>query len=361
MLRREQIDGRQLVSLLLGFLLGTSLVLPTGHQAERDAWLAVLIGGGAGVVAGAAYARLSQAFPGQSLVGYSRRLLGRWVGGLIGLLYIWYALHLGSLVLRNIGDLVVTTILMRTPIIAPLVMMMALTAYAIRHGLETLARTSQVIVGLVLLQVASTFVFLVEEMRLERLLPVLDQGLAPVLKGGWDVFAFPFGETVLFGFVLQHLRPGTAVRRPFLVALTVGVLVLGLITVRNVSVSGAHVLGAVRFPSTGVIQRIEIGDILTRLEPGFIATWILTGFLKLSLCLYAATGGIAEWWGLSEYRPLVMPIGALMVALSILVYPNVTEMVDFATTIWPVYSFPFQVLIPLVLVVATWVRGAPKG
>lgn len=46
-----------------------------------------------------------------------------------------------------------------------------------------------------------------------------------------------------------------------------------------------------------------------------------------------------------------------MTALSILVYENIMERVNFAVKIWPVYSPLFEVSIPLLLLRVSVLRG----
>lgn len=46
-----------------------------------------------------------------------------------------------------------------------------------------------------------------------------------------------------------------------------------------------------------------------------------------------------------------------MTALSILVYKNIMEQISFAAKVWPVYSLPFEVGIPLLLLTVSFVRG----
>jgi hypothetical protein len=44
------------------------------------------------------YSALAIRFPDETLIGWGKRLLGPWLGSAVAGLYLWYSLHMGSLV-----------------------------------------------------------------------------------------------------------------------------------------------------------------------------------------------------------------------------------------------------------------------
>jgi len=356
----QQISPTGLSGLLFGFLVGSTLVLPVGVQAKQDSWLAILLGGGAGMVVAWVYTSLASRFPGQTLIGYSKTLLGQWLGGLVGLLYIWYGLHLGALVMRNFGEFLVTTILPTTPISVFILTLMLLCAYGVRHGLEPLARASQLMGAMLLIETVLASLLMFKDVRLENLLPVMEQGPIPVFRGAFALLGFPFGETVLFALILPFVRPASAVRRTVMKTMGVSAIFLAAINARNIALLGAHLSLTSRFPSLIAFGNIDIADFLTRLDALIVGAWIVTGFMKVTVCLYVTAAGLAEWARVPDYKPLVLPLGVIMAALSILVYDDVSAMGSFGNSIWPVYSIPFQILMPLLLLGLTQVYS-PSG
>lgn len=317
----------------------------------------MLLGGAIGLGVAWVYTALALRFPDQSLIGYSKRVLGRWLGGLAGLLYIWYGVHLGALVLRNFGEFLVSTILPATPISVPVLFLMAVCAYGVRHGLEVLGRAAQVITGVVLVQVLLDFLLLVKDFRWERLMPVFGEGIVPILKEAFAVLAFPFGETILFALLLPMARPTRQIRPTVTLTMAGVVLLLAIITIRNVGVLGVHIVGTELFPTFGATRIIEVADFVTRLDALVVGSWVATGFVKVAVCILVTARGAAEWAGVQEYRPLVLPLGAIMAALSVILYDNTSEMATFAFTTYPIYSFPLHTLVPLLLLSVAAVRG----
>ena len=355
MAEREQIGPNGLGFLLFGFLMGSSLLLPMGAQAKEAAWIATLLGGTASLGLAWIYARLARAYPGESLVGCTQRILGRWLGGLVTLLYIWFGLHLASLVLRNFGEFLVTSLLPTTPISVLIIVLMLLCVYAVRHGLEPLARTAQILTVTVIALVSVTAFMLTPEAEGQNLLPVMGGGLPSILRAAVTVMAFPFGETVLFGMIFHRVRPKGSVFPTLSRSILAATLVLALVTLLGTAVLGAHIRGVSRYATLAVIRQVMIADFITNLDAVVIGAWVFTGFLKVSACLYITASSVAELIGSVDFRPLLLPLGVIAASLSMLVYEDSSQMAAFLA-VWPIYSAPFQLFMPLLLLGASRFR-----
>lgn len=115
---------------------------------------------------------------------------------------------------------------------------------------------------------------------------------------------------------------------------------------QNVMVLGSETIFGVYFPSYTVASRINIGNFLQRLEIG----------VKISICLLGASKGAAKLFGFDDYRLMATPVGFIMANLSYLIYDNIIEMLEWANEVWPYYAFPFQVLLPLAVLIATEIK-----
>jgi spore germination protein KB len=83
---------------------------------------------------------------------------------------------------------------------------------------------------------------------------------------------------------------------------------------------------------------------------------MLSGFVKLCICLIAAGRGIAKALNFSNYRQIIAPVGLLMVILSLIIYSNTREMLDWANKIYPLYAILFQVVLPLIIWIAAEIK-----
>jgi spore germination protein KB len=155
--------------------------------------------------------------------------------------------------------------------------------------------------------------------------------------------------------IFTKVRPEQRLTRAVGIAMVAAVATLAFLGALSTAVLGAHIRGASRFATLSLIRQISVADFITNLDAVAIGAWVSTGFVKISLCLYVCATSVAELFSLASYRPYVLPIGAAMVSLSLLVFRDTSQMAA-ALALWPTYSAPFQILIPLLLLGVSLLR-----
>lgn len=354
-----KVSNAQIAFLIIGTYLGSSMILNPGQSIGRDAWLAVLAGLGEGLFFVLIVLTLAARFKGQNLVQINDRIFGAYLGKIVSVAYLWYFFHLASLVLRNFGDFFTAVIYTETPIIVFIIMLSLVCASAVRNGLEVIVRCSVFLVSLtILVTILDTFL-LIKEIKLSNFLPMLDVPWPKFFKVSHSVAAFPFGEIVAFLMILPFSTEQKKVAKiVFLAVIMVG-LVLALIVARNTAVLGITVT-VQTYPSFPAIRLINIAKVLTRLEIIITAVLLVTGFIKVTFYYYSTVLGLAQLLKLRSYLPLVLPLGAGLVSLSILQFESNIENIKFAFEIYPYYTIPFQLGLPLLSLLIAVIRGIPQ-
>lgn len=116
---------------------------------------------------------------------------------------------------------------------------------------------------------------------------------------------------------------------------------------------------AYEYSSYLAVQMIDIGDILSRMEVVVAVFFIFTTFVKLSVLLYGTTLGLAQVLELRSYRPLIIPIGILMIILALTNVGSSTELYTFAGKAYPIYALPWTFGIPLLTLIVAKLRKLP--
>ncbi|MCD9022872.1 GerAB/ArcD/ProY family transporter [Cohnella silvisoli] len=359
MLDNGKINSRQAGFLMFSFLMGSAiLMIPSTvtSLAKQDGWLSVLIATVFGLGIVLIYTTLGLRFPKQSIIQYSEMILGKWIGKIVGLLYIWFPFHLGTLVIRNSSDYVASTALPDTPMIVISGLFLAVIAYGIRGGIETLGRVNEIILPFREPIVLLIVVLLLKDMKLGKLAPLLGDGVLPVLKGSFPVTSFPLGETVLFTMLLPNISNIRKLKKAYMFAIVLGGIFLTLSVISTLLVLGPSITSRLNFPVQSIIKVIDIADFVTNVDSFGMLLWISSNFVKIAVCYYCTAVGIAQWFRLSDYRQMVTPVGILMLIFSMTVYENNIEQSTFAATIWPFYAMPFEVLIPLFMLLVSIIR-----
>ena len=207
MLENGKIAARQFAMLVFMFTAGSSLLLAPAMlaaPAKQDAWLAGILGVGAGLLFGLLYTKLGRLYPEMNLAQYSEKILGKWMGKAVSILFLPFPFLLASLVLRNIGDFLTTYIMPETPIQFIHILMLIVVMMGIRLGIETIARAAEIIFPWFILLFLLLVIFVSPQIEVQKIQPVLEEGMKPVLHGCPSICSVSFYGVCYF-FVYHSL------------------------------------------------------------------------------------------------------------------------------------------------------------
>src|SRR5665647_327137 len=354
-LEEGRISRFQLIMLMVGFIYGTSRIICPAGGAGHDAWIANLIGIMEALLIAWVFIALTNQFKDKTIVEINDLVYGRILGKGISLIFIWYLFHLSALVLTNISRFFATEIYVATPKAVILILFVAVCASTVGRGIEVLARCSVVLVALTLLVIINDMVLAIPTMDIKNLLPILDIPVGKLLWAAHGAATFPFAETVAFTMIFAFVNDHKGRYAPVATAILIGGLGLTLLIVRNSLVLGPMESGYI-YPSYMAVQMIDIGDILSRLEVVVAVFFIFTGFIKVSVLLYGTVLGLSQVLNLRSYRPLIIPVGILMIVLALTNVGSSVELFSFVEKEYPIYAMPWELGIPLITLIVAKLR-----
>ncbi|MFT9495392.1 GerAB/ArcD/ProY family transporter [Anaerosolibacter sp.] len=352
MITKEKISPLQLGILIVGFNLGDAVLVSPAKGAFQDSWLSIIIAWMGSYFLVGTYVYISRLYPNMTLIEILKSAFGKIMGTFIGILYVWYFIHISALVYRSFGEYIVTVNYPETPRIFISIVLMLITVYALKSGLEVIGRTGELTFVLIPVTIALLSVLLIEFMDIKNLQPFLERGVTPVIKTSFALLTFPFGESIVFMMLFPFLNDSKKIWKTTYISLTLAGFLLFYITLRNMMILGPNMIGSVLFP----------GHLVASLLPGavldpFLSITLLTlgGFQSL-VCAYAAILGITQLANLDDYKPIVFPVMIIIVSLSNWLYKDITSMIRVAKDIYPFYAIPFQMLIPAILLIVSVIK-----
>ncbi len=352
----ETINNKQAICMMAIFVMGSTLIIGTGGAAKNDTWIAIVLGFTMALPVVFMYARILTLFKGINIYDIVQLVFGKVIGKAIVLIYTWYAFHLGAMVLRNFGEFINTVAMPETPIIVPMLLLGMLCIMVVEGGIEVLGRVAKFLFPVIIVTLLVVNILGISNIHPEYIKPIFYNGLAPVAAGAFSAFSFPFAETILFTTILAALQPSQSVYKVYLYGLLIGAMVVLIISTRNIMVLSPDIVSAAYFPSHISVSRISIGNFLQRIEVTVATVLIVTIFIKASVCLYAACLGVSKIFGLPNHRTITTQMGLLMIYFSYILYDDIIEMTDWAFKVYAYYAFPFQVIIPLIILIAAEIR-----
>ncbi|MTI79268.1 MAG: spore gernimation protein [Firmicutes bacterium] len=354
-MNKEVLSGKQAISLIVYAIIGDALIFTSGLLAGKDFWIAILVSILMAYFVFMVYARLISAFPGKDFFDILKLVLGSGMGKAVSIIYIWFLLHLGALVIRSFTEFIITVTLPETPIIAPLSCLILVCIWATKDGLELMGRLGKLFLIVMITITFITPLLLSKEWNLDFIRPVFYNGFQPIFNSAISTLAFPFAEAIICLFVFQSIRT-KSISRVFTGGLLIAGAIVFITSLSEVLVLGVDAAQDYYFPAHNAVRKLNIGDFLQRLEIVVGVTFVVGGFIKTSLCILAVAKGVTKVFDLSDYRIIIIPVSILMANLSYIVYDNLTEMSKWPVKVWPFYALPFQVILPFLILVILQLR-----
>lgn len=357
MLEKGKISGVALVFMLINVVGATAVVfLPAiaAKFAKQDAWLIPVIATIPGIMVILIVTELGRRFPGKTIIEYLQMILGSWIGKAVGVLYLFFFIHTNGVIIREFGELLVTIIMPHTPIIVLHAVFVLVATYAVRSGLEVIGRLLELTFPWVLILYTAVLLFGLQKADFHNLLPVLENGFKPVLLGSVTPSAWR-GEVMILAMLLPFLaEPGKGRILGIWSVIILGAFLVADAAI-NTAIFGPSVTRLV-FPTFTISNEILIGGFL-RIDAILIIVWLAGMLTKIALFYYAAVLGAAQLLNLNDYRPLALPIGVILTALSVVSIENSVGIPAYVTSGFPPFAYLFEWVIPLLLLLAAIGRG----
>jgi spore germination protein KB len=356
-MEKAKVSVIQLFAMMFLFELGSALVVSLGSNAGKDAWLAILLGLCGGIVLFFMYYFLFRQYPTLPLTGYARKIFGKYIGWLIGLVYTVYFLYAASRNLRDFSDLLLTSTMPATPLLAINILMVLAICYVLNLGIEVVGRTAEVlIVILILLGLMGNFLVLVSGgVSINKLQPFLENGWKPIITTAFPLITyFPFAELFVFTMILPYLNRPEFAKKVWLSALISSGLILSYTAALNVSVLGFEEVGRSNFPLLSTIGKVNLMEFLQRLDAIVVFTFLITMFFKITIFFYAAVIGMVDLFKLKIHQRMILPAGVILTFLSMMIASNFAEHIEEGQTITSYYiHIPLHIIIPFFMIVIT--------
>lgn len=366
MLENGRISIRQLILLFITSRIVLNLTYFPASKSpplNQDLWLSQLLSIPITILLAVPLMVLAARYPQQTLIQYSRTIAGKYAGNVVAVLYLWFFLHIGAITLRQFSGFMVTTQMPHTPMIIFTIGIIIVSAYAARNGIEVICRSNEVIFPILIFSFLFFVALIAKDLDLHMLTPVLEEGIIPVLDGGFSTAA-RYVELVWVAMIFPFIKDPSKATRGINFAILISGLQFVISAILVTTQYGYPLIEKFSFPILEVVRAITVADFIERVESLVTIIWVLGMFVRIAIIHYAFSLGSAQLLNLNNYRPLVLPTGTIMAAMSLFIFTNVQELLNFLKpSIFTPYALVFILIIPLMLLIIDSVKtkAANKG
>lgn len=354
-----KISGTQVAMLLFVFVTSTLIIFVPNYAtqaAKESAWLAVsILPFSFGYLTLWAICKLGGYFPKLTIFQYCEVILGKFLGKGLGLAYILYLLVMDVLVLREFSDFLNITTLQLTPRVWLLTSIIALAFYGAYQGLEVIARAVQFILGIYVVGFSITVLMALTNFEVARLLPVMEEGLLPIIRGSMAPSSW-YGEICILAILFPFVDKSGELKKKGTIALVAISLFVTVDVIVTLGVLGADLTGKVAVPFWTVARSIEIGEVIQRLEVFLLVIWVTGVIIKAALLSYLIGLGITQVLGFKKLNLVFGTAAVTQLVITNFMLGNALQVNTILSNYWPPFGVTFELVIPIFLLGIYWLR-----
>jgi len=360
-MERAKLTGWQMFTLTYLFTIGTSFILMIGElvsDAKQFSWVVLLWSGAAGLAPAWLWLRLYGRFPGRSLVQIAIDVFGKWGGGVVAALYVWYFIQIAGWTARILSDFMSINLMPRTPLTAFNLVLLAVCAYAVVKGIEAIAMVGELVVGYIVLAYWLTMTIMFREWEWANFGVPFDFELWRIVAETKYMTAIPFMEPIALAMLFPYVQ--RRLHAAFLGGLASAVVVLAAGMYCTIGILGVNRASHLLYPFFVLFREVELFGFLEHFEAIIAVNILLLVCVKLSIAMYCAVSGVCQLFELRSRASVAYPMIWIVSAYALL-FANVTEQIHWFERYAFGYFAAYAVVLPLLLLAVARLRGARRA
>lgn len=301
----RQITMIQATTILVSTIIGVG-ILPLPLFAVRD------VGSGAPMVtlAGTLLAFiglwlitvLGMRFPDKSIVEYSAEIIGKWPAAIGSVCIIIFFAVLSSLTAREFGEVVITSVLKRTPLEVTVFVMLLLSAISTRHDMRTFAYIHNFYVPLLLIPALLIVALSLKNADVINLLPVWGTPSGKMFRSVFTVAAL-FQASFVMTIVIPAMRQSRLAMKASIWSMIISGMLYITIVTATIGVFGAEETKLLLWPTLELAKTTSLpANILERLDAAFLGVWVTAVFTTLFSTYYFTIRALSNLFRLRDHK-----------------------------------------------------------
>lgn len=271
------------------------------RSAGNDSWIAVLAAGIlVNVIIWFMYLLLNKHK--KDLIDIHKDLFGKWVGGILSLIWIFYWVLIGIIVLRGYIEIVQVWVFPMINIVMFSIIIIVLVYYCVSGGFRIVAGIS--FLGVVIpAYIFLTFIFPIEFANFRNLLPIWNHSMKELTIASKDMMLSYLGFSTLFMFYPYIKNPKKSQKwAHFGNLLSVGIYLF--ILVITIGFFSEKQVSTQIWPTLSMWKIVEL-PFVERFEYIGITSWILIILPNICLSVWAATKGVQKIFTIKPRKVVV--------------------------------------------------------
>lgn len=354
----REVTTLQAATVLISTIIGVG-VLPLPlfavRAGETGAPFVTLLGIGIASLGLMIITRLGMRYPRQTIITYSEEILGKWLGRLGSLMIILFLMILTALAAREFGGVVITAVLLETPLEVTVIVMLLLAAITARNDINTFAYIHNFYIPIILAPVLIIVALSLKNANLLYIQPFLPNSFKESFLGMLTVASLFQGSYILTIIIPAMKKPKSAMKAGWWAMFISGGLYL-LIVVATLSIFGAEEIKKLYWPTLELARTTSLpGNVLQRLDVVFLSVWVIAVFTTVYASYFLTIYLLKQFLRLQDHKMLVYFVFPFIFILAMLPQ-NILELYTVIQIIGRV-GMVMSILYPLFLYMIDVIRS----
>lgn len=355
MIRKNNIIGG-IQLFLMGGMIGNSLFVGLGntilvHTVFQNTWLVALMSLVIGILPALLIYKVLDYSPEIDIFDKSKQLFGKIGGQIVNVLLIIIIFIVFLINIWSITNFSNTKYLTQTPPLFIAFLFLVPAIYASFKGIETIARTIQMLFFFSLFCHFIITTSLISYVNVDNLKPILTIGWQTVADGIIKNVSYVLVPFITFLVIpKKDIVVSKNVKKCFILGYIVAAWIMAHVFFMNMSIVGIELASLYRFPEYYVLKKVSLGAAFDNIENFLSVHWIFNIFSSMMMCMYFMSQYFINQFRIRkvQYRYLLMGvIGLIGIYIPTALPPSSTH----ATYYMKNYFAPYIGLPALIIII----------
>lgn len=351
-MKKDALTERQGISIISIFILGTAMITGVAKEAGENAWISLILASILALPFQMMYARILANFPGKNILEITQLVCGKFIGIVIGVLFLWNAIYLGANLLKIFDQFINIVDLNRTPEFVIITLITVFIMQMLKSGIQVFGRWSELYLYPLLAMFIIITSLLMPIKEIDNMIPVLYNGVQPVIKGTMNTLLFPLTQTFIFLLLFTNYSNKKSYYKVFGFGSILGSIMLLIMTLDNILVIGKDNYISSLFPPYVTLRRLHLGMFFQRVEMLLILIFIFVGFIKIVSVYFSALISIQYIFNTKDYKTFAIPMCLLLAILGYLTYYDFLAHDKILNNIYLPFAWITNIIVPFIIFIA---------
>ncbi|MGE5370836.1 MAG: GerAB/ArcD/ProY family transporter [Solirubrobacterales bacterium] len=329
----------------------------TARMVETDAWLAMAMGFGLGMLVLLGTSYLGSRFPDKTIVEYSELLLGRWLGKVIAALLAIYFMAAYAVLSNVITMHIHHYFLPETPYLVICLIWVLLSAYGIYLGIEVIVRFGSIgFLGIILITL-TMLTGTVLDIKPINLLPLMDKGFGADLGASIYVLSDISVAILASAYLIPLLNSKKKLMTLSFWAMAAGAILVLSWPLFETMVIGPDLMKQYLMVCMEQIRCAQLTKYLPRYELIMVSFFVFGVLVQSLTTFYCAQYAIGRLTGVKNRVFLLVPLAAVLLAATYFLAHDMNNYINIITYPYSQVSTAFGIGLPVFLLLIALVRG----